>query len=121
MPNLPKFTNNSQEKTHCAEAIAYGLNRVGKSRRKTDIRYPGDFRNIRAAETLARSASDSAQLTDEQWNQLKPYYCYGGVDARWRESVAQAAGQLGFYQSVKSFPAFVDNLIDLLSRSSIAA
>jgi hypothetical protein len=112
---------NTQEKTHCAESIAYGLNRVGKWRRKTDVRYPGDYRNIRAADALAKLASESVQLTDEAWNQLKPYYCYGGVDARWRESVAQAARQVGFYQSAKSFPAFVDNLIDVLSRSSIAA
>ena len=112
---------NTQEKLHCAESIAYGLNRVGKWRRKTDIRYPGDKRNIFAAETLAKLAVDSAQLTDDAWNQLKPYYCYGGIDARWREAVAQTARQVGFYQNVKSFPAFVENLIDVLSRSSIAA
>jgi hypothetical protein len=112
---------NTQEKTTCAESIAYGLKRVAKWRRNTDIRYPGDKRNVLAAETLAKLAMDSVQLTDDAWNQLKPYFQHGGIDARWRESVALTARQVGFYQKINTLPPFVDNLIDVLSRSSIAA
>jgi hypothetical protein len=109
------------EKTNCAESIAFGLNRAEKWRRKTDVRYPGDPRNLRAAATLAKLATESVQLTDAEWDQLRPYYSYCGVDARWREALAQAARQIGFYQHINSFPYFVKSLVEVLSQSSIAA
>jgi hypothetical protein len=102
-----------QEKDDCMKSIAFGLNRAASWRDKIDGRYPGDPRNALAAECLRTLAAKTAGLSDEAWLRLRPAFC-GLTVTRWREAVAQAGRQVGFYQEGTSFACFLKTLFGVL-------
>jgi hypothetical protein len=52
------------EKIDCVDALIFGLNRTAQWRQKMAARYPSDPRNARAADCLAKLATDATALTD---------------------------------------------------------
>ena len=107
------------EKIDCVDALIFGLNRTAQWRQKMAARYPSDPRNARAADCLAKLATDAAALTDNDWIQLRPHS--GWASERWREAISQAARAVGFIHKVKDLSSFVKQLLDVLSQPSIAA
>jgi cyclopropane fatty-acyl-phospholipid synthase-like methyltransferase len=101
------------EKSDCAQSIAFGLHRTANWRDKIFERY-SDQRAVWAAGALRKLADDVPNLTDESWEKLKPHYDYGSE--RWREAISAAAREIGFSHKSKSFPFFVKNLIGVLSQ-----
>jgi hypothetical protein len=106
-------------KENCAESIASRLIRTRRWRQDLATRYPQDTRNLGAVETLARLASDANNLTDEHWAALKPHYNWSSE--RWNESVSIAARHVEFRPCMKTFDAFIHDLISILSETSVAA
>jgi hypothetical protein len=78
------------EKIDCVDSLIFGLNRTAQWRQKMAAQYPGDPRNVRAADCLLKLASDATELSDGTWSQLR-LHC-GWANERWRESISQAAG-----------------------------
>jgi hypothetical protein len=101
------------EKSDCAQSIAFGLRRGAKWRDKIYERY-SDPRAAWAAGALRKLVEDAPNLTDEQWDNLKPHYDFGSE--RWRKSISFAARQVGFIHRSKSFVFFIKNLIAVLSQ-----
>jgi hypothetical protein len=107
-------------KTDCAESIAQYLERTGVWRRSLAAKFPDDVRNPRAAETLEKLSVAAADLTDSQWELLKPNY--GGWNSEtWRSALSQAARQVGFGFRQKRFESFVRLLLSQFSKTEIAA
>jgi hypothetical protein len=101
------------EKSDCAQSIAFGLHRGAKWRDKISERY-SDPHAAWAAGALRKLADDAPSLTDDQWERLKPHYDFGSE--RWREAISLAARQVGFLHRTKSFVFFIKNLIAVLSQ-----
>jgi hypothetical protein len=81
-------------------------------------KFPNDPRISRAAETLARIAGETDNLTEEEWASLSRHYdCSSSV---WAESVSQAARDVEFRHDVRTFHAFINNLIGILSEQNVA-
>jgi hypothetical protein len=81
-------------------------------------KFPNDPRISRAAETLDRIAGETDSLTYEEWTTLSPFYDWSsGV---WAESVSEAARDVEFRHDVRTFHAFVNNLIGILSEQNVA-
>ena len=62
------------EKIDCVDALIFGLNRTAQWRQKMAARYPSDPRNARAADCLAKLATDATALTDNDWIQLREIF-----------------------------------------------
>ncbi len=102
------------EKIDCIDALVFGLNRTAHWRQKMAAKYPGDPRNVRAAECLLKLATDATELSDGAWSQLQPH-C-GWASERWREAISQAARAVGFAHKIKDLSSFVKHLLDALSQ-----
>jgi hypothetical protein len=101
------------EKIDCIDALVFGLNRTAAWRQKMAARCPADPRNTRAAECLAKLATDATGLSDGAWLQMHSY-C-GWANERWREAISQAARAVGFQHKIKDLPSFVKHLLDVLT------
>jgi hypothetical protein len=111
----------NEQKQDCSDSIAHELRGTAKWRKVTSARYPDDsFRNLRAAETLNKLATDAANLTDEQWLYLKPYFG-GWASETWRNGLTQAARQIGFSHRGKDLESFISVLARQMSQSSSVA
>jgi hypothetical protein len=89
----------------CIEEFSIVLNRTSAWRRKTAAKHPDDPRNLRAAEILDQLATDSANMTDAQFEQLKPYL---GWDRQiFRDWLIQSAKLVGFAHRNRNWDAFV--------------
>ena len=82
------------EKVDCIDAIAFGLTRTSDWRQRMATKYPGDPRNLRAAECLSKLAAEAAALTEEDWLQLKPHA--GWASETFRDAITQTARAVGF-------------------------
>ena len=102
------------EKIDCTDSLIFGLNRSTKWRQGMTAKYPSDPRNARAAECLAKLATDASKLTDEAWLELKPH-C-GWANERFCEAISQTARAMGFMHKIKDLPSFVKHLLDVLSQ-----
>jgi hypothetical protein len=107
------------DKQDCIESIAGILEKTSAWRSSTAAKFPGDPHNAKAAETLNQLAIDAANLTDEQWNDLQPYF--GWASQTWRDGLVQAARLVGFAHREKNFNSFVRSVIRQLPHSSVAA
>jgi hypothetical protein len=81
-------------------------------REKMGKLYPSDPRNLAAAASLAVLATQTGNLTDEDWIQIKPH-C-GWASETWREAISQAARRVSFSHNIRDFPSFVECLIGVL-------
>jgi hypothetical protein len=92
-------TNMNLTKQDCSESIAQYVERTAVWRRSLAVKFPGDPRNARAAETLEKIAIDAAELTDEQWSLLRPNFG-GWASETWRDALGLAARQVGFVRLI---------------------
>jgi hypothetical protein len=106
-------------KQNCISDLSASISRTASWRRALQAKYINDPRNSRAAETLARLADEAVNLTDEQWAQLAPFYSW--VSETWCEAVSQAARHVEFQRNVRTFSAFVQHLISILSEERAVA
>jgi hypothetical protein len=107
------------DKQDCIESIARILEKTSAWRSSTAAKFPGDPRNAKAAETLNQLAVDAANLTDEQWNVLQPYF--GWASQTWRDGLVQAARLVGFAHRNTNFASFVRSVVRQLPTSRVAA
>jgi hypothetical protein len=106
-------------KSDCINAIFGSLTRTSRWREGMKKKYPSDPRNGRAAETLARLANESCNLSDAEWSALQPHFHW--ASEKWSDALSQAARHVEFQRTIKTFPDFVQNLISVLSETSVAA
>jgi hypothetical protein len=99
-------------KIDCIESMTFGINRTAAWREKMGKLYPSDPRNLAAAASLAVLATQTAELTDDAWSQIKPH-C-GWASETWREAISQVARRVNFSHKIEDFPTFVDCLIGVL-------
>jgi hypothetical protein len=107
------------DKQDCIESIARILERTSAWRRSTAAKFPGDERNIKAAEMLDQLAIDAAKLTDEQFNDLQPFF--GWSSPTWRAGLVEAARLVAFAHRSKSFDSFVRAVVRQLPATSHVA
>ncbi|MGY3079698.1 hypothetical protein ACVWZZ_006106 [Bradyrhizobium sp. LM6.10] len=108
------------EKNDCIETIAKTLDRASAWRQSLTARWPDDPRNARAAAWLDQLAADVANMTDAQWEVLKPYYSW--ASGTWRNGLNQSTKQVGFYHRSGELAFFIEALVQNLSPlSSVAA
>jgi hypothetical protein len=110
----------NDNKNDCVESITHELRGKANWRKATAVRFPDDHpRNIRAADALDKLADDFSNLTDEQWQLLKPYY--GGWHSEtWRAGLSLVAKQVGFLHRARDLDSFISILIRQLSQSVAA-
>jgi hypothetical protein len=82
------------DKQDCIEQFARILEQTSAWRRKTATKYPDDLRNLKAAEILDQLVIDSANLSGEQWEELKPHF--GWSSQTFRDALIQATKLVGF-------------------------
>jgi hypothetical protein len=108
------------EKNDCIESIHSVLDRTSTWRKSLTVRWPDDPRNARAAARLDQLAADAANLTDEQWADLKSHYNWASTV--WRDTLNQTARQVGFHHRSGDLDYFIKALAHNLSVSkSVAA
>jgi hypothetical protein len=104
------------EKEKCSESISAGLAKASQWRAKLSNQYP-DHRNARSAKLLAKLSGESASLSNEYWELLRPHF----NSARWNECVRQANRQVGFAFRKMSLTFYIRNLIGILSEPPATA
>jgi hypothetical protein len=87
-------------------------------RRELSKKFINDARNIRAAETLERLASEVNELSDESWQLLARHYDW--CSPTWSDALSLASRHVEF-RNVKTLSAFIDCLVGILSQNEIAA
>ena len=107
------------DKQDCIEHCARILEQTSAWRKKKAAEWPDDVRNGKAAEMLDQLAIDSANLTDEQWAELKPHF--GWSSQTWRGGLIQAAKLVGFAHRNRSFESFVKLIVRQLPTQRAAA
>jgi hypothetical protein len=111
----------NEQKQDCSDSIAHELGGTAKWRKVTAAKYPDDSsRNIRASETLNKLAADAVNLTDSQWESLKPYFG-GWASETWRNGLTQVARQIGFSHRGKDLESFISVLARQMSQSTSVA
>ena len=106
-------------KQNCISDLCASILRTASWRRALQAKYINDPRNGRAAETLSRLADEAVNLSDEQWAELQPFYSW--ASQTWCEAVSQAARHVEFQRNIRTFPAFVQNLVCLAKPMEFAA
>ncbi|MGY4502378.1 hypothetical protein ACVWYH_006335 [Bradyrhizobium sp. GM24.11] len=107
------------EKNDCIESIAKTLERTSAWRKSLTVRWPNDARNVRAAAWLDQLAADVPNMTDAQWEDLKPYYNWSSET--WRNSLNLSTKQVGFYHRSGDLAFFIESLVQNLSPLSRVA
>ena len=82
-------------------------------------KYPGDQRNGKAADTLQLLASQTGELSDGAWHKLQKHYSFSSV--AWSDAVSLASRHVEFQRNVRTFPAYVSNLLCILEDQSALA
>ena len=106
----------ANSKLNCITDLSASLRRTAGWRRELQKKY-SDHRNQRAAETLDKLAGETNDLTDEAWEELRKFYNW--ASGTWSDAVSQASRHVEF-RSVRTFPDFVNRLVDILSPQSVA-
>jgi predicted aminopeptidase len=107
------------DKQDCAEYFARIFEQTAAFRRKIATKYPDDLRNLKAAEMLDQLAIDSANLSDDNWEELKPHF--GWSSQAFRDALIQATKLVGFAHRNRSFDSFVRLVVWHLPSSRAAA
>ncbi|MCK1459601.1 hypothetical protein IVB34_14690 [Bradyrhizobium sp. 2] len=108
------------DKNDCIESIAKTLERTSAWRKSLTARWPDDPRNARASTWLDQLAADVVDMSDAQWEDLKPYYSWASES--WRNGLNQSTKQIGFYHRSGDLAFFIEALVRNLSPlSSVAA
>jgi hypothetical protein len=107
----------SNSKQNCIDDLSASITRSANWRRALQSKF-NDPRNGRAAVRLDQLASETNDLSDEAWSELKPHYNW--ASGKWSEAVSQAS-RLVEFRNVNTLPEFVSTLASILSQSSVAA
>jgi integrase len=87
------------EKVDCIDALIFDLNRTRDWRQKMTAKYPGDPRNVRAADCLTKLAADANTLAAEDGSDWLFSHSeglkYKQVSSRWRNLCDGSAGNAG--------------------------
>jgi hypothetical protein len=108
------------DKQDCIDSISRVLERTAAWRKAIAVNFPDDNRNIAAAATLEKLAVDVANLTDEQWSELRPHFS-GWASEKWRNTLSQVARSVGFFHRAKDFNFFAKVLVHQLSLAGVDA
>jgi hypothetical protein len=103
-------------KQSCMDSLCGSFARSAIWRRGLKGKYPNDPRNGRAAETLDRLAAETNDLSDEAWSELKPYFNWSC--GRWSDAVSLASRRVEFQRNVTTLPAYVNQLVGILSEQN---
>jgi hypothetical protein len=93
----------SNSKQNCIDDLSASITRSANWRRALQTKFPNDPRNGRAAERLNQLATETTDLSDEAWSELKSHYNW--ASGKWSDSVSQASRQVEF-RNVNTLPAF---------------
>jgi hypothetical protein len=104
------------DKNDAVEYIVRVLEQKSAWRKATTARFPDDPRNKRASDRLDQLAVEAVEMTDEQYDALKPYF--GWASVAFRDALSQVSRQVGFQHRGKDFGSFVKTLVSELSLSS---
>lgn len=108
------------EKNDCVDSIRNAARSTSAWRNSLTVRWPDDPRNARAAAWLDQLAADVVNMTDAQWEDLKPYYSW--ASEIWRNGLNQSTKQVGFYHRSGDLAFFIEALVqNLPPLSSVAA
>jgi hypothetical protein len=105
------------EKNDAVEYIVRVLEQKSDWRKSLAARFPDDPRNLRSSDRLDQLAVEAAEMTDEQFAALKPYFG-GWASVAFRDALSQVSRQIGFQHRAKDFESFVKTLVHELSLSS---
>jgi hypothetical protein len=108
-----------EDKIDCIDCIALALIRGSDWRDKVAIRHPSDRRNARASDTLRTLATDISQLSDADWQLIKPHYSFASEP--FREAVGVAVRAVGFTHKIQDVSSFIAHLLKVLLQPTIAA
>jgi hypothetical protein len=106
-------------KQSCQDNLCGNFTRSAIWRRGLQAKYPNDARNGRAASTLETLASETNDLTDEAWLQLKPYFNWSC--GKWSDAVSLASRHVEFQRNLKTLPAYVNHLAEILAEQNAVA
>lgn len=106
-------------KDDCIISISAGLRGSSQWRTGRDQAFPGDTRNLSAADLLMQLADDAADMSESDWLELRLHYSW--ASERWTQALSLACRQIGFSRQPKDFSAFVRNLVGILSSQQVAA
>jgi hypothetical protein len=100
-------------RSDCEEYLTRKLLRTSDWRRVQAARYPADMRNPRAAKELLRLATSGEEISEEQWQQLRPHF--DPSSDGWSEMIAKCTRDVGFRTKPETFQAFVGTILDALA------
>jgi hypothetical protein len=106
------------DKQSCADNICANLNQSSIWRRGLQAKYPNDPRNGKAAAILDTLADETNDLTDEAWQQLKPYYRWDSTV--WADALSLASRHVAFKSRLRSLPSFVNHFVGILAEQHAA-
>lgn len=106
------------QKTDCTKSQSAHLRRTASWRRSIAAKYPGDPRNLRAAEALDDLATAIMDLSDAEWFQLEAHYSW--ASERWAVAVNDASRLVGFRPNTATVAGLVATIAGLL-RVEVAA
>jgi cyclopropane fatty-acyl-phospholipid synthase-like methyltransferase len=106
-------------KQSCSDSLPASLRRTRDWRRGLKAKYPNDSRLGQAADTPDKLAGEANDLTDEQWQELAQHYNWSS--GTWADAVSMASRRVEFQHNVRTFSAFVSQLIGILSEQNVAA
>jgi hypothetical protein len=113
------FLDNKQEslklldKTECENHIQHSLRSCRNWRLNRAETFPGDKRNMRAANRLLELSSNVA-IPDIVWSKIAPYF--GKYDTRWQDAVSQTNREIEFLKKPSDFDGYLHNLVVNVTR-----
>jgi hypothetical protein len=108
----------ANDKKSCIENLHGSFVRSSLWRGGLKAKFPNDPRNGRAQGTLDRLSVEVCDLTDAQFESLKPFY---GCSVAWSDAVSTAARFVEFKHNVRTLPEFLETLVSILSEQPVLA
>jgi hypothetical protein len=109
----------NSNKQSCSDSLSASLTRTRDWRRSLQAKFLNDPRLGRSVDALEKLAGETNDLTDEQWLALSPFFDWSS--GTWADAVSMASRHVGFQRNIRTFPAFIDNLVGILSEQNVAA
>ena len=101
--------NIEYQRHECVDLIALKLSKTAEWRRMQARRFPGDNRNLRAAQRLAELASTATALPDDVWDGFKEHYHWS--NEKFGEVVSATNRGVVFRHSTPDFHSYTRNLL----------
>jgi hypothetical protein len=101
----------------CTDFVARSVRKTASWRESNSKRWPGDDRNLKAADRLNGIADEATELSDYIWDGLKPYFHWS--DERFAEAVSQTSRNVVFRHDIKNFDAYTRSLLGVVRAAFI--